>query len=361
MNPEATGELLRGVEDSQSARAPRSWRWEPHRVFWPVGVLIAISGVSLWPLSFTGIHKFYPGLMHARMMIEGAALAFVLGGYATALRRSDEAAWSRVDLWWWLLLLLTCTGLHIAHLHLPGDWCFLFLVLDFARQAVKRLSAPAAASGFAAIFGVLLLISFETAGQKPELVQLGRLLLYQGFPLCALLSTLRPGQAARGDGGAWWVGAAIVLSLGLEAFSRWTGLALILRAAATGFWIWRSAWPLALKAMIIATGLGWLFPEIWLGQRIAGLHLLFLGGFATAAVWLATQGRPAWRWAAPSLLAATVLRVGGDFAGEHRIAWLNASAYLWMAVMAIWAWLVFRRSKATPPKGAEEKRSAEAE
>src|SRR5213078_4726011 len=39
---------------------------EPFRIFFPEGVLAGILGVSLWPLYFTGITKFYPGQAHAR-------------------------------------------------------------------------------------------------------------------------------------------------------------------------------------------------------------------------------------------------------------------------------------------------------
>src|ERR1700761_308336 len=60
---------------------------EPFRIFFPLGVLFGISGVSLWPLFFSGLHKFYPGIMHARMMIEGFLGCFVIGFLATAAPR----------------------------------------------------------------------------------------------------------------------------------------------------------------------------------------------------------------------------------------------------------------------------------
>src|SRR4051794_40722882 len=64
---------------------------EPFRIFFPMGVLIGISGVSLWPLYFLGIHRsFYPGVMHARLMIEGFAGGFILGFLGTALPRLLE-------------------------------------------------------------------------------------------------------------------------------------------------------------------------------------------------------------------------------------------------------------------------------
>src|SRR5215207_5290588 len=62
-------------------------RAEPYRLFFPLATLIGISGVSLWPLFFSGLHKFYPGIMHARMMIEGFLGAFVVGFLGTAMPR----------------------------------------------------------------------------------------------------------------------------------------------------------------------------------------------------------------------------------------------------------------------------------
>ena len=48
---------------------------EPFRIFFPLATLLGISGVSLWPLFFSGLHPFYPGPMHARLMIEGFPLS----------------------------------------------------------------------------------------------------------------------------------------------------------------------------------------------------------------------------------------------------------------------------------------------
>ncbi|MBV9672136.1 MAG: NnrS family protein [Verrucomicrobia bacterium] len=44
---------------------------EPFRIFFPVGLLLGAIGVSLWVLYYAGITALYPGVSHARMMIEG--------------------------------------------------------------------------------------------------------------------------------------------------------------------------------------------------------------------------------------------------------------------------------------------------
>ena len=73
---------------------------EPFRIFFPPATLLGISGVSLWPLFFSGLHPFYPGPMHARLMIKGFLAGFVIGFLGTALPRLLSAPpLRRSDLW----------------------------------------------------------------------------------------------------------------------------------------------------------------------------------------------------------------------------------------------------------------------
>src|SRR3954466_10851969 len=95
---------------------------EPFRIFFPLATLVGLSGVSLWPLFFSGLHKFYPGQMHSRLMIEGFLAGFVLGFLGTALPRLLSAApLRRVELWLLLALYLLTAGLHIGEQPRAGD------------------------------------------------------------------------------------------------------------------------------------------------------------------------------------------------------------------------------------------------
>ena len=67
----------------QRARAEHLWN-EPFRVFFPVGFLLALVGVLLWPLFFWGATATYPGMMHARLMIEGFLACSIFGFLGTA-------------------------------------------------------------------------------------------------------------------------------------------------------------------------------------------------------------------------------------------------------------------------------------
>jgi uncharacterized protein involved in response to NO len=64
---------------------------EPFRVFFPAGVLGGIVGVALWPLYFTHVTEFYPGLGHARIMACGLFGAFIFGFLGTAIPYSPTS------------------------------------------------------------------------------------------------------------------------------------------------------------------------------------------------------------------------------------------------------------------------------
>ena len=40
---------------------------EPFRIFFPIGVAVALLGVALWPLFHWQYLNFYPGFIHARL------------------------------------------------------------------------------------------------------------------------------------------------------------------------------------------------------------------------------------------------------------------------------------------------------
>lgn len=44
---------------------------EPFRIFFPIGVLLGVVGVSLWLPFYLGAGIPYPNVAHARLMIEG--------------------------------------------------------------------------------------------------------------------------------------------------------------------------------------------------------------------------------------------------------------------------------------------------
>ncbi|EDY81543.1 NnrS protein [Verrucomicrobiia bacterium DG1235] len=52
---------------------------EPFRVFFPLGMILGVIGVLIWPLYFAGVLESYPLAAHLRLMIHGFLGSFVIG------------------------------------------------------------------------------------------------------------------------------------------------------------------------------------------------------------------------------------------------------------------------------------------
>ena len=48
----------------ESARLPINCCEEPFRIFFPIGAIFAVLGVSLWPLYFAGALAEYPAILN---------------------------------------------------------------------------------------------------------------------------------------------------------------------------------------------------------------------------------------------------------------------------------------------------------
>ncbi|MGV3531844.1 MAG: NnrS family protein, partial [Chthoniobacteraceae bacterium] len=107
-----------------------------------------------------------------------------------------------------------------------------------------------------------------------------------------------------------------------------------------------------LRAGFVILLAGMFVPAAWPGQRIAGLHLVFVGGYTVITFCIATRvvlghsgqgGRVQQRLpflfvTMILLLVGGTLRVWGDFLPEARPSMLNAASYLWMLAAVVWGW-----------------------
>ena len=372
---------------------------EPFRIFFPLATLLGISGVSLWPLYFTGMHKFYPGQMHARLMIEGFLAGFVLGFLGTALPRLLSAPpLRRRELWTLLALFLLTSGLHIGEQPRAGDLAFIALMLCFGACMVARFHrrADLPPPGFvlvafgclSGLLGPVLWLAGTQGWISAQAALFGSALLHQGFVLFLLLGVgtfliprfLRIPDAPT-TSAAWrlraiFAGATalvLVASYWIEAGNPISPLAAWLRALAVVAYLGamvpfhRQAWPvrtmaLAAQLALLAVVAGLVFPLFWPGQRIAGMHIVFLGGFSVITFTVATrvvlghsgnaalfEGRlPVLQIATLLLLTGTVLRAAGDFL-PTRPHWLNGASYLWMLAAAIWGFRILPKVRIADP------------
>ena len=365
---------------------------EPFRIFFPLATLLGISGVSLWPLFFSGLHAFYPGPMHARLMIEGFLAGFVIGFLGTALPRLLSAPpLRRGELWTLLALYLSTAGLHIAEQPRAGDVAFIALLLCFGACMAARvrhreeLPPPGfvlVAFGFlSGLAGPVLWLCGLQGWLSGSVMIFGAMLLNQAFVLFPLLGIgtfllprflhlrdVRTMAEERNASTGWWLratfsfatGLALLGSFWLEASQPAAPAATWLRAIAAMVYLatmipfHRQSLPphtasLAVQLALLALVAGLIFPLFWPGQRVAGLHIVFLGGFSLITFTVATRvvlghsgnealfetRLPALQLATLLLLAGAALRAVGDFSAE-RPHWLSAASYLWMLAAAVW-------------------------
>jgi len=380
---------------------------EPFRIFFPLATLLGISGVSLWPLFFSGLHKFYPGQMHARLMIEGFLAGFVIGFLGTALPRLLSAPpLRRGELWTLVALYLLSAGLHIGHQPRAGDLGFIALMLCFGACMVARarrreeLPPPGfvlVAFGFlSGLIGPVLWLCGTQGWVSGSVMLFGALLLNQAFVLFPLLGIgtfllprflrlrdVRTMAEERTASAGWWLraafscatGLALLASFWIEASHPAAPAATWLRAIAAIVYLaamvpfHRQSLPLrtaslAAQLALLALVVGLIFPLFWPGQRLAGLHIVFLGGFSLITFTVATRvvlghsgnealfetRLPSLQIATLLLLAGSVLRAVGDFS-PARPHWLNAASYLWMLAAGVWGFSVLPKVRLADPSG----------
>ena len=364
---------------------------EPYRIFFLSGILFSIAGVMMWPLFYKGYLSFYPGVSHARVMIQAFAGAFVVGFLGTAGPRMLSAP--RLKPWELVLLFfLHLTGglCHLRGMTVWGDSLFLALLLGFAAALGvrfvgfrKELLPPpplllAATGLICGIAGTLLWLNPAWL-VTPGVHRLAGLLLYQGFLLGPVMGVgifLFPRLLGSDFGGpepgaetrkSWRnvsiVALALVASFGVEVWLN-QNAGLLLRAAAFVFALSNVRWLLkpgspkigslanALRIWCLPLALaGLIAPVFYYSRHIAVDHLLFVSGFglvcliAGSRVLFGHSGRVERfanrSWTARIIVFAIVLaaltRVSADFLPRVTITHYEYAAWSWIAGAALWA------------------------
>ncbi len=171
---------------------------EPFRLFFFSGALWSIIGVSLWPLFYAGQLGFYPGITHARIMIEAFGAAFVVGFLGTAGPRMATAPrLTAVELLLLFVLHATNGVLHLKLQIRAADACFLsllvILLLCLVIRVVKFRQEAPPPQLILALTGLLCGIAGTTMWLNPdwtatpERYRLAGLLVYQGLLLPPVL------------------------------------------------------------------------------------------------------------------------------------------------------------------------------
>jgi uncharacterized protein involved in response to NO len=360
---------------------------EPFRLFFPIGALLGVLGVSLWPLFYAGVLTTYPGILHTRLMIEGFMASFIIGFLGTAGPRITSAPhFSRSELTALFTLDLLAAGLHFGGSHRAGDLVFVFCLAVFVfvlgKRFLQRADSPppnfalvalGLLNGFA---GALLLALFENKIYSAQ-YRIGASLLEQGFVLLPILgvapfllarlldlpstdelpesSTLPPGWIAQAIFAAA-IGVIVDLtfiteSIGVSAISGWVRLGAILvyliaRMPRRG----HSFLGDSLRAGIVAVVVGIGVEALWPQYRIGALHIVFVSGFGFIVLTVAIrvvfghsgnahlfrERLPFFIVVGALVFLAMLSRYVADLAPRARAIHLIAGAISWLIAILIW-------------------------
>ncbi|MDL5053160.1 NnrS family protein [Oscillatoria laete-virens NRMC-F 0139] len=365
---------------------------EPFRLLFPVGSILGILGVALWPLHHTGLLEFYPNLAHERIMIQGFITCFVIGFLGTALPRVlDVPRLTALETPIFAFLILCVAALHLARKTFWGDVLFVMtmgaFVLALIVRAILRRDIPP--PGFVlvpmgmvcGVVGYFILAVGQVTAPEPFVHHLARLLSTQGYlllPVMGIGAFLLPrffGQKSRHhfpeslEPPPGWMskaafsamcGGLVLLGFVLEAAGH-ARSGMILRAAVIltyflmelnplGHLRSPGALALALRLALVCFPLGLILAASDPGHRIALMHVFFIGGFGLLTYTVATrvvlghtgQSDQFTRWSAAvvTLLVLAVLtiasRVTADYIPALRLSHYDYAAICWIIAIVVW-------------------------
>ncbi len=383
---------------------------EPYRLFFPLGILLALGGVGHWLFYALGWMKGYNGFLHANIQVQLYLPCFIGGFLMTAVPRfSDTVSASTRELVGSLALLAGVTvtlflGQWVVSEVFYVLWLVFLLRFIVVRFLKRRVQYPPSEfvwippAIFLGLAGAVTIILVLTGSLSAGWMGMGRSMQEQGFVL-ALVLGIGGFMGPRLMGGHQLSPASfqnlkaqvrkkiiihgscaflLIASFFLEgANGNLKGYAL--RAAiVTVMFLWtRSLNPriisgpsffvrlLSASFWMIAAGY-WLIP-FFPKLRVPLLHLVFLGGFSLMIYCVSTMvvlnhsGRAEWLhrplwifWLVGTGIALALgIRVIATFFGRQYFLLLGISASLWLAVGIGWlifsAPFIFRRNRDSKP------------
>ena len=369
---------------------------EPFRLLFPLGTLVGILGVLMWPLFVWNVTKTYPGVGHPRVMIEGFLTCFVVGFLGTALPRLlDVPRLTLAETVGFSGALLVIVFLHMTGYYFPGDLLFFLTLLGFVaaltvRAALFRKDTPPPAFVLVAMGLVSALVgdAIQLVNHlSPEafpafFTPFGRLLLNQGYLLLPIMGVgafllprffalpsrqsfpeslaLPPGWIQRA-GFSFLCGAAVIVSFVLEA-NGLLRIACGLRAVAVLLYFSKEvpvhqagfgggSLALGLRIAMMAIPTGFVLMAIWPERIFSFLHIIFITGFSLMTLIVAsrvilghTGQSERFRdsiWPVLIMVACIALamltRVSADWLPTLRMGHYAYAALVWVAGVIVWA------------------------
>lgn len=373
---------------------------EPYRLLFPIGTVIGIVGVLMWPIYVWNVSKAYPGMTHPRVMIEGFVTAFIIGFLGTALPRLlGVPRLTLGETITFALMVSVAAVLNYSGQIFWGEslFCLTLLALVGAlgfralkwRQDVPPPAFVLVLLGLACGFfgGLIQLLTTVTSGEIPVwLRQLGPLLVYQAylvFPIMGIGAFLLPrffGMPSQQDfpeslrlPPGWLPKAAFALACGavvmagfvLEAFGN-PASGNALRAVGIAVYFFREipahkvrvsgSLAFGLRLALLSIPLAYALMAIWPGQRFALIHILMITGFSLITFIVAsrviyghsgqTEKFRAGIWPVRILVAgiflAMLTRVTAEWMPDIRMTHYGYAALAWIAAVLVWSGTVLR-------------------
>ena len=396
--------MSESASTTESTPAQHGAPKDPYRIFFPLGALLGIAGVSIWPLYYWGATSGYSGRAHAFVQADGFLYAFIVGFLWTAIPRftGTRPAPRGVQYFVAALLVAEVVAFELQYFR-AGHLIFLAAYLTFvaviSKSFINRRNSPPETFilvGFGIVSG--LIAAVINAGIAWEIVPpgldlVGRRLLTEGMVLLLVLGVggflaprlmgfaqlpnlqnieriaiqrqttrLSQRQPLYAVGGL-----AVLASIVIEYGFAIPALAWLRAAAATAIVLVNvQPW----RAPVVRTTLAWcvwtahwlLIAALWLAAavskyRIDALHVMFMGAFTLLILAVGTrvalshggypltEERRSWplRIGLTTGLIALLARLGAPFAPYSYYSHLAWAAVLWIAGIVFWGIYLYRR------------------
>jgi len=367
-------------------------RGEPYRILFPLGAALGLVGVMLWPAFVMGWLPFYPGIIHARIMVQGFVFCFMAGFLGSALPHMLEVkGMSLPQTILVAVLILLVILLHLIGFSPAADAGFaliivLLLALNLRRWPLRQdlpppgfaLAACGLISGFA---GAIIVAIQPVITLSPWTYLFGKNLLHQAFILFPVLgvgayllprmaglpnrhlipksSTLSPAWIRRA---LFMVacGMILLISFAIEAAGHFRP-AYTLRALIVIFCLLSEVplfrvrriqgsipWALIISVISIMTGL--VCIAVWPAWQKAMIHIVFISGYGllilniAARVILGHSGHTELiyarsttvKWIIGLVLLAMATRVSADLLPRMQLSHYAYASITWAIVTLLW-------------------------
>ena len=363
---------------------------EPYRVFFPLGILSGLAGVSIWPLYSFGITATYSGRAHALVQIFGFLYCFIAGFLLTAVPRftgtQPPSLVSQLALAGLLVIASVASELRAFA---AGTVAFvaahvMLLTMLGRRFAGRRQNPPATfvyigIGLLAGAAGALLVagVTLERIDAAWDL--LGKRLLTEGMVMLLVLGVggfLGPrllgfapppshqlgNSASSASSAVESLVAAVVIVVALIAEYKfdlthmgYVRAIVVSVVVIRSLQLWRPpavrttlSWAIWIAHWIIAAGV-WVVAAAP-RYRADFLHILFIGGFSLLILAIAMRvtlshgghglerEQRSWplRIGISFMLVAMLARLGAPFAAASYFSHLQWAALLWMSALISW-------------------------